>query len=281
MYHVLSTFCLIISMMIVTFSSDNPMVVLSTLIWSVVLLIRYKDYKNLKLGIILMIPMILVTGIVNIILVNAGNIILFEIFGKFVTLEILIYILVSSMKLLVIIYLFNILNNILDTDKAVSYFSKRCPRVTLIVLLSLKLIPNMKKRVQSLKNTYIIRGSNLEASSKKDSIKAYVPILSILLEDSLEKSFDIGESAYVRGFGSGKRSEYEKSKLAFRDYVIIFYFIFITIMHITLCILGKITYDIYGSDGIFSFINVYSVLESAIILISMLLMTKNVTTMKG
>lgn len=274
MYHVLSVFLLIISMMIVTFSSDNPLIVVSVLIWSIIQLVREKDYKNLKLGILLMIPMILVTGIVNVITVNAGNRVLFTIFGKVITLEILLYVLVSSMKLLVIIYLFNILNNILDTDKAVSYFSKRCPRVTLIVLLSLKLIPNMKRRVQSLKNTYIIRGSNLEASSKKEGIKAYIPILSIMLEDSLEKSFDIGESAYVRGFGSGKRSEYEKSKLAFRDYIIIFYFAFIAIMHISLCIAGKITYDIYGSRGILSFINVYSILESAIILVSVLVMKK-------
>ena len=138
----------------------------------------------------------------------------------------------------------------------------------------MKLIPNTKRRVQSLKNTYIIRGSNLEASSKKEGIKAYIPILSIMLEDSLEKSFDIGESAYVRGFGSGKRSEYEKSKLAFRDYIIIFYFAFIAIMHISLCIAVKITYDNYGSSGILSFINVYSILESAIILVSVLVMKK-------
>ena len=274
MYHVLSVFLLIISMMIVTFSGDNPLIVVSSLIWCIIQLVRGKDYKNLKLGIILMIPMILVTGIVNVITVNAGNRILFTIFGKVITLEILLYVLVSSMKLLVIIYLFNILNNLLDTDKAVSYFSKRCPRVTLVVLLSLKLIPNMKRRVQSLKNTYIIRGSNLESSSKKESIKAYIPILSILLEDSLEKSFDIGESAYVRGFGGGKRSEYEKSKLQFRDYVIIFYFLFISIIHIILLVIGKTTYDIYEGSGILSFMNVYSILEMAIILVSLLLLNK-------
>ena len=217
MFHVLSVVILIISMMIVTFVSDNPLIVFSALVWSLILLIKNKEYRKIKLGLMLMIPMILVTGLINIILVDAGNKVLFTIFNKAVTLEILIYVLVTSMKLLVIIYLFNILGILLDTDKAVSYFSKRSPRITLIVLLCLKLVPNMKKRINSLKNTYMVRGLNLEATNKKEAVKSYIPVLSILLEDSLEKSFDIGESAYVRGFGSGKRSQYEKEKLLFRD----------------------------------------------------------------
>ena len=278
MFHVLSVVIIVISMMIVTFISDNPLIVISVLLWSLMLLIKNKEYMKIKIGLIMMIPMALVTGVINIILVNAGNRVLFTIFNKAVTLEILIYVLVTSMKLLVIIYLFYILGSLLDSDKAVSYFSKRSPRITLIVLLCLKLIPNMKKRVSSLKNTYMVRGLNLETTNKKEAVKSYVPVLSILLEDSLEKSFDIGESAYVRGFGSGKRSQYEKVKLLFRDYLIIVYFIFISIYHILFYALGKIDYDIYGSSNILGFVNVYSVLEVIIILLSLFLVVRKIKT---
>ena len=274
MFHVLSVVILIISMMIVTFVSDNPLIVFSALVWSLILLIKNKEYRKIKLGLMLMIPMILVTGLINIILVDAGNKVLFTIFNKAVTLEILIYVLVTSMKLLVIIYLFNILGILLDTDKAVSYFSKRSPRITLIVLLCLKLVPNMKKRINSLKNTYMVRGLNLEATNKKEAVKSYIPVLSILLEDSLEKSFDIGESAYVRGFGSGKRSQYEKEKLLFRDYLIIIYFIGISTYHLLFYALGKIDYDVYGSDNLLRFINGYSILEVVIILVSLFLLIR-------
>lgn len=269
MFHVLSIIIINIFMMIISFSTDNLLIVSITLLWSLLLLINYKDYKSIKTGFIIMLPIAIFTALINIFIVNAGNIVILTIGTKKITLEIIIYVIVMSIKLLTILYLFYLLGDMLDTDKALSYLSKKSPKLTLILLLCLKLMPNMQKRLKSLKEVYMVRGIDFNSKSKREAIKANVPVLSILLEDSLEKSFDIAESAYVRGFFSGKRTEYERQKFKAKDYLIIIYFIMLLAIHIIFTILKLNYYDIYGSVNILSFFNIYSVIQTILLSLSL------------
>lgn len=269
MFHVLSIIIINIFMMIISFSTDNLLIVSITLLWSLLLLINYKDYKSIKTGFIIMLPIAIFTALINIFIVNAGNIVILTIGTKKITLEIIIYVIVMSIKLLTILYLFYLLGDMLDTDKALSYLSKKSPKLTLILLLCLKLMPNMQKRLKSLKEVYMVRGIDFNSKFKREAIKANVPVLSILLEDSLEKSFDIAESAYVRGFFSGKRTEYERQKFKAKDYLIIIYFIMLLAIHIIFTILKLNYYDIYGSVNILSFFNIYSVIQTILLSLSL------------
>lgn len=269
MFHVLSIIIINIFMMIISFSTDNLLIVSITLLWSLLLLINYKDYKSIKTGFIIMLPIAIFTALINIFIVNAGNTVILTIGSKQITLEIIIYVVVMSIKLLTILYLFYLLGDMLDTDKALSYLSKKSPKLTLMLLLCLKLMPNMKKRLISLKEVYMVRGIDFNSKSKKEALKANVPVLSILLEDSLEKSFDIAESAYVRGFFSGKRTEYERQEFKVKDYLIIAYFIMLLVIHIIFTILKLNYYDIYGSVNILSFFNIYSVIQAILLGLSL------------
>lgn len=269
MFHVLSIIIINIFMMIISFSTDNLLIVSIALLWSLLLLINYKDYKSIKTGFIIMLPIAIFTALINIFIVNAGNTVILTIGSKQITLEIIIYVVVMSIKLLTILYLFYLLGDMLDTDKALSYLSKKSPKLTLMLLLCLKLMPNMKKRLISLKEVYMVRGIDFNSKSKKETLKANVPVLSILLEDSLEKSFDIAESAYVRGFFSGKRTEFERQEFKVKDYLIIAYFIMLLVIHIIFTILKLNYYDIYGSVNILSFFNIYSVIQAILLGLSL------------
>ena len=269
MFHVLSIIIINIFMMIISFSTDNLLIVSIALLWSLLLLINYKDYKSIKTGFIIMLPIAIFTALINIFIVNAGNTVILTIGSKQITLEIIIYVVVMSIKLLTILYLFYLLGDMLDTDKALSYLSKKSPKLTLMLLLCLKLMPNMKKRLISLKEVYMVRGIDFNSKSKKEALKANVPVLSILLEDSLEKSFDIAESAYVRGFFSGKRTEFERQEFKVKDYLIIAYFIMLLVIHIIFTILKLNYYDIYGSVNILSFFNIYSVIQAILLGLSL------------
>lgn len=268
-FHTLTVIIINLVLMIITFSTDNPLIIVSLLVCSMIALIIYKDAKRLSLGLKIFFPLAIITTIINIMFVNAGSRIILTVLGKQITVETIIYAVFMSVKILVIVYLFYVLGNMLDSDKALSYFSKKSPKVTLIILLSLKLVPNMTKRVNTLKEVYLTRGVNLEATSKKDRIKANIPVLSVLLEDSLEGAFDIGESAYVRGFLSGKRSEYEKSKLKFKDFLVSAYFLVLLLLHILFTLRNKITYDVYDGSELLIFINRYSIFQSILIIITL------------
>lgn len=274
-FHTMSVIIINLVLMIITFSTDNPLIIVTLLLWSIIALVIYKDTKKLSLGLKIFFPLAIITTLINILFVKAGSRVLITILGKQITLETFLYAIFMSMKILVILYLFYVLSNMLNSDKALSYFSKKSPKITLIVLLSLKLVPNMTKRMNTLKEVYLTRGVDLESTSKKERIKANIPVLSVLLEDSLEGAFDIGESAYVRGFLSGKRSEYEKSTLKLKDFLLIIYFSILLVMHITFTLGNKISFDVYDGSELLTFINRYSILESGLVIITLVFLIKD------
>lgn len=274
-FHTLSVIIINLVLMIITFSTDNPLIIVTLLLWSIIALVIYKDIKKLSLGLKIFFPLAIITTLINILFVKAGSRVLITILGKQITLETFLYAIFMSMKILVILYLFYVLSNMLNSDKALSYFSKKSPKITLIVLLSLKLVPNMTKRMNTLKEVYLTRGVDLESTSKKERIKANIPVLSVLLEDSLEGAFDIGESAYVRGFLSGKRSEYEKSTLKLKDFLLIIYFSILLVMHITFTLGNKISFDVYDGSELLTFINRYSILQSGLVIITLVFLIKD------
>jgi energy-coupling factor transport system permease protein len=67
-------------------------------------------------------------------------------------------------------------------------------------MIGFKLIPGLKRRFSDVVNIYELRGINFNKNALKDKLIGYIPVMSVLLEDSLEGSFEIGEAAYVRGF---------------------------------------------------------------------------------
>lgn len=230
-FHLISILCLVVMFMIITFSISKVMMIFSILFFCIVTFINTNNVEKIKKGIVYFIPFALITTIINLLFVTEGRTVLFHIFNHRITLESLTYAIILSLKLLIIIYLFSILDILIDSDQAVSYFSTKFPKVTLMFLMTFKLFPTMKYRIQTIKEVYIVRGVNFEGKSLKDKIKSYVPILSILLETSMDGAFDIGEAAYVRGFLSGKRTIYEKIPFHIYDYIIIFLVITLPIMY--------------------------------------------------
>lgn len=217
-FHVVTTIILNLVLMILTMASNNPVVLLGAGIICLTVIVSSGNAGDLKRGLIYFIPFSIVTMIINMLFSWEGKIILFYIFNKKFTLEALVFALILSIKLLIVIYIFRMLSIMIDSDRAVSYFSAKLPKSTLTLMIGFKLFPNMRIRLGNIKEVYSIRGVDFEGKKLKDRLKGYIPVMTILLESSLEGAFDIGEAAYIRGFLSGKRSIYDKQKFRFPDY---------------------------------------------------------------
>lgn len=213
-----SLFCAVLTA--VVFSADNPVILLGIFMTELAIFSLTRSWKKLLNGLKLFIPFSAVTIIINMLFVYEGRITLFIIMGKRFTLESLIYASILSFKLLLIIYIFMILELVIDSDRAASYFSARIPKTTLTIMIALKLFPNMKERMLNLRDVYYMRGVNLGADKLLDKVRANIPVMSILLENSLDGAFDIGEAAYVRGFLSGGRTIYDRQRFAAIDFII-------------------------------------------------------------
>lgn len=250
--HILTVAVICFSLLVITFLTNNPVILGSILITSFIIFYSKKSLGKFKLGLIYFFPFFIVTTTINFLFVGEGKKRLFSIGGKDFTLEALIYGSILAFKLLLIIYIFMLISLLLDSDRAVSYFSSKMPKSTLVLMIAFKLFTIMKQRMASIKEIYSLRGVNFEGKGLKDKVKSYVPILSILLECSLDGSFDIGEAAYIRGFLSSKRSVYERQRFFTKDYLLILNSLLLIAVYIVCDMLGTVKYDVYMDVSIFN-----------------------------
>lgn len=212
-YNVQTTTIQSLLLMFLLFATDNPILLGGVFLLQITLFVLTGGQKKILLGIRWILPFFLLAFLLNLIFLWEGSHVLWTVFGKPITLEALIFAGILGVKLLLVMYLFLLLELLIDSDRALSYFSEKIPKSTLMIMIALKLIPTMKKRLASLREVYITRGVNFQGKSLKEKIRGNLPILSILLEHSLDGAFDIGEAAYVRGFLAGGRSIYLKETI--------------------------------------------------------------------
>ena len=246
--HVMSSIVFNIMLLIITFTTENPIILLGILACCFLVFHFSRNIKKLLNGFIVFIPFFIITVVINLLFVQQGRIILFTLGSRHFTLEALMYAVILSFKLLLVIYIFQMLGIMLDSDRAVSYFSSVMPKSTLTFMIALKLFPLMKKRISALREIYSIRGVDFQGKSIKDKVLSYKPVLSVLLEDSLEKSFDIGEAVFVRGFLSSKRTVYDKQNMKTYDWLLSATCFIIVLVYIVMIILGILSCDFYTDD---------------------------------
>ncbi|SHJ40211.1 energy-coupling factor transport system permease protein [Clostridium cavendishii DSM 21758] len=245
-YHVLTPIIVFILMLSIIFSTDNFVIIITIILFNLLILKIKNQKEKIKNSLIYFLPFALLIILFNCLFVTAGSKVLFEIFDKVFTLEALIYGAIMSGKLYGAICTFFFLDVLVDSDKAVSYFSHKLPKSTLLIMVGVKLIPNLKERFERLKEIYILRGIDFNEKSKFKQVKNYMPLMLILLEDTLDQSFIIGEGAYVRGFLSNRRTYYMKEKFEKQDFIIITLSLATLSIYLISCHLGYMKFDIYS-----------------------------------
>jgi energy-coupling factor transport system permease protein len=230
---------------VVIFSTDNPVVLLGIFMTHIAIFGATGSWGKFRNGFRMFIPFSVVTIIINMIFVYEGRITFFTLLGKRFTLESLIYASILSFKLLLIIYVFMILELMMDSDRAASWFSVKIPKTTLMMMIALKLFPNMKERILNLRDVYFMRGVNLNADKLGEKVRSNIPVMSVLLENSLDGAFDIGEAAYVRGFLSGKRTIYDKQSFRAIDFIILSESLVFLLAFIAVKLKGMAEFQIY------------------------------------
>lgn len=243
--HVLSAIIISLFLLILILSSDNPILLLGVFIFIFSVLLSQGQLSSLKKSIVYFLPFATLTILINVIIVHQGSIVLFTILNNDFTLEAFIYAFILSFKLLILIDLFLFLSSLIDSDRAVSFFSSVMPKTTLTMMISLKMFPGMKTRLTTLKEVYSLRGVDFKPKNKTSKIKSIVPLISVLLEDSLESSFDIGEACYVRGFLSGRRSIYDRQTLKGIDYILLGSTLLLALFYISIKLFNMDNFSIY------------------------------------
>ena len=227
---------------------------------SVVYYFMLKKTEGLKYCAVV-VGIIIVSAIINPLFSHKGGTLLFYLFtGNPVTLESIIYGLISAIIIGAMLLWFSTFNQVMGVERILGAIGKVLPNVSLLITMIMRFIPqytrhqrkvsmvnkvnkrnygekiNLLNREKTEKENVIEarkrqkKKNDIEARKKQkkkngidkiiDSIKEGSRTFSITTTWALENSIYTADSMKARGFGTGRRTNYSNYKFQKRDYLL-------------------------------------------------------------
>lgn len=192
---------------------------------------------------------IIVSAIINPLFSHKGGTLLFYLFtGNPVTLESIIYGLISAIIIGAMLLWFSTFNQVMGVERILGAIGKVLPNVSLLITMIMRFIPqytrhqrkvsmvnkvnkrNYGEKINLLNREKTEKENVIEARKKQkkkngidkiiDSIKEGSKTFSITTTWALENSIYTADSMKARGFGTGRRTNYSNYKFQKRDYLL-------------------------------------------------------------
>lgn len=192
---------------------------------------------------------IIVSAIINPLFSHKGGTVLFYLFtGNPVTLESIIYGLISAIIIGAMLLWFSTFNQVMGVERILGAIGKVLPNVSLLITMIMRFIPqytrhqrkvsmvnkvnkrNYGEKINLLNREKTEKENVIEACKKQkkkngidkiiDSIKEGSRTFSITTTWALENSIYTADSMKSRGFGTGRRTNYSNYKFQKRDYLL-------------------------------------------------------------
>ena len=156
-----------------------------------------------------MVPVFLVLTAMNPLFNTYGDRVLFRYFGRPYTLEALLYGGAIAAIFVEMLLWFGCYNAVLTSDKFTSLFGKLIPALSLLLVMVLRMIPNLLRKGAQITEA---RNAIGRGAAEQDTVKGKqgegMTLLGALTSWALEGSVVTADSMRSRGYGSGKRSSF-------------------------------------------------------------------------
>ena len=199
----------------------------------------------LKFVLCFVVPVILLFAIVNPIANPLGETVLFDTPRSHVTLEAVIYGVLSGTMLGSILLWFSCYNKIMTSDKFIYLFGKIIPSLSLIFSMVMRFVPNFKQRIDKISESQKCIGRDVGDGTTKEKIGHGMKILSIMFTWSLESAIDTADSMKSRGYGLKNRTAFSLYRFDGRDRAAAAFLVVMTIAVIAGAFFGKLSIEFY------------------------------------
>ncbi|PLS07223.1 energy-coupling factor transporter transmembrane component T [Neobacillus cucumis] len=152
-----------------------------------------------------------------------GRHLLFEINQHRITAEAVIYGGMNALSIIGIIALFVSYNVIMTPNKLLFLFAKILPQFAVLLMLTLRFIPLMRRRLEEISVVQRSKGLSVSHGNLRSRAKTGMLYVQTLLTFSLEEAIQTADSMKARGYGEGTRSSYEYFKINQADVLAIIY----------------------------------------------------------
>ena len=180
--------------------------------------------KTLKFNLVFMLPMLIITALLNPLFNHQGVTILAYLpGGNPLTLESVITGITAALMLITVISWFSCFNKIMTSDKFVYLFGRFIPAISLILSMSLRLVPRFKAQIKIISDAQKCIGRDMSNGNLMQKIKNGIKILSVMITWALENAIETADSMKSRGYGLPDRTAFSVFKFRKRDFYALIY----------------------------------------------------------
>ncbi len=217
-YHPIINFLYFALILLFSMCFMNPLCLGISFVCSIVYHCRLAEKKAVRFTMLYMLPLILITAIVNPAFTHQGFTILAYLpNGNPITLESILYGIAAAFMLASVLEWFACYTQVMTSDKFVYLFGKIIPALSLVLSMTLRFVPKFSAQFQQVAKTQKSIGRDTSTGTVFQRIRNGVTILSIMITWSLENAIETADSMKSRGYGLPGRSAFSIYRFDDRD----------------------------------------------------------------
>lgn len=242
-YHPIVNFIYFVAVIGFTCVFMHPVCLIISLFCAFLYSVLMGGKKTLKTNLLYMLPMMVVTALVNPLFNHEGfTILAFFPNGNPLTFESLIYGAFASIMLVSVICWFWCYNRIMTSDKFIYLFGKFIPSLSLIFSMTLRFVPKFSQQLKTIVLAQKCIGRDINSGNIKIRIKNGLTILSVMITWAFENAIDTIDSMKSRGYGLSGRTAFSVFKFGKKDKIMLFSILLLSAYMIVGAISGRIDF---------------------------------------
>lgn len=229
----------------------HPAFLIISLIAGFTYSIILKGRKALKFNACFILPMALVSILINILFNHNGQTVAAYLpWNAPVTYESIIAGFATAAMIAVVICWFSCYNVIMTNDKFIYIFGKRMPSLSLILSMVFRFVPGFKAQFKKTVTAQRCIGYDLSTGKLSQRIKNLAKVMSVMTAWALENSIETADSMKGRGYGLKGKTSFNIYRFQKKDMIALI-FITLSFIYIFICILkGRAAYEFYPTVNI-------------------------------
>lgn len=213
--HPAVSMCYFVCVIGLTLACPHVVTVLLSLLGSTLFNLALRGRKAFGRTMRFVLPMFLIVCIGNPLVNHRGVTMLFLLFDQWITLEAIVYGVVTACSLAAVILWFGCYQEVMTSDKFLYLFGKIAPATALLITSALRFIPQMQQNAAQIRQSRAMLQDNSPRLFQK--LAHAIQNLSALLGMSMENAVQTADSMKARGFGARRRTTFHLFRFDARD----------------------------------------------------------------
>ncbi|MEM1483590.1 energy-coupling factor transporter transmembrane component T [Oscillospiraceae bacterium PP1C4] len=213
--HPLCIFLYFVAVLTLTLACMHPVVTAISLCGALLFYSRLAGWRSVGGMMKFIAPMFLLIALANPLFNHRGVTMLFMLFDQWITLEAICYGFVSAGVLASVILWFSCYQIVMTSDKFLFLFGKIAPSSSLLITLTLRLIPQLRLQLCQIRESQ--RMLRQESTRLLQKMNIAFRHLSTLLSWSMENAVELADSMKARGYALRRRTTFHLFRFDSRD----------------------------------------------------------------